>query len=111
MARKILKLLALLSLPLIVIGALYLYQDRLPSQKEVQKSVKNFKPVKEMQESYRESLDVRLNPVDPDRLKGTQDLPSQRKPRSGEWVGPASQDPRSGWKTSKNSGWKGPGAK
>lgn len=111
MTRKILKFLFILSLPLIFLGALYLYQDHLPSQKEVQKSVKNFKPVKEMKESYQESIDGRMEQVDPDKLRGTDGLQPHRKPRSGEWVGPASQDPNSTWKTSKNSGWKGPGAK
>lgn len=109
MLRKILVFCSILLLPLLFLGALYLFQDQIPSQKQVQQSVKNFKPVKEMQKSYQDSIDLRLNPVDPDTLKG--DQPSTyRKPRSGEWRGPASSDPNSGWKTSKHSGWKGPGA-
>lgn len=110
MPRKILTFCLIILLPALFIGALYLFQDQLPSQKEVQQSVKNLKPVKEMQKSYQDSIDLRLNPVDPDKLKGDQPT-NAGKPRSGEWRGPASQDPNSGWKTSKQSGWKGPGAR
>ena len=110
MLRKILIFCSILTLPLLFLGALYLFQDKLPSQREVQRSVKDLKPVKEMEESYRESIELRLDPLDPAKLKG--DTPStQGRPRSGEWRGPASADPSSGWKTSKGSGWRGPGAR
>ncbi len=112
MTRKILKFFKFLILPALLIAGLFLFQDHLPSQREIQRKVKDFKPVKEMKQTYKDSIDNRLEPVDTEKLKGTRGTQKKwRPPRSGEWRGPASKDPNSPWKTRKNSGWKGPGAK
>ncbi len=105
--KKALFFIIIVLLPVLLIGALYLFQDKLPSQTQVQHTVKNLKPVKEMKDVYQDSIEQRATRVDPDKLRG--DTPESSGSRNGKWLGPANDDEKnSPWQSSQNSEWKGP---
>lgn len=85
-------------------------ESKLPTTQDIQRAAEEFEPIKEARESYQQDIENRAAAAEDINLRG--DVPSRTRTTSGEWLGPASKDPESGWKTSKDqkqSGWRGPG--